>query len=376
MIEKTKGEAMSGHCDLSIFHPEDPWTIGVELEVRLVDAKTMKPANRSPYLFEHLPDELRPHVHQELLQSMIEIVTPVCRSADEAADFVMHALHELTRIGEGEGIRLAALATHPFERKEDNRRFQDPRYEAFARELQIVLKNFLISGLHIHVAMPNEESALRAYNASINYLPLFLALSANSPFTLGEDTGLQSYRSKIFERLPRAGIPEYFSSYREYCSLMDQLYTTGTIQSAKDVWWDVRIHQGFGTVELRVCDAFYDRERLRLIALFYQALLHHVTQYPVGRVYSQISKQNKWNAVRHGLKGSFIHGDRVIPMRKMAHNLVEEIERSGSFEALGSANDIEALHALIDKQTIARKLRSIYKETGDFKKVIEEELIG
>jgi len=366
---------MAGNCDLSIFHPEDPWTLGVELEVRLIDAETMKPANRSPYLFENLSDTLRPHVHKELLQSMIEIVTPVCRSADEAADFVMNALHELTRIGAPERIRLAALATHPFERKEDNIRFQDPRYDVFAEELQIVLRNFLISGLHIHVAMPNEESAIRAYNASITYLPIFLALSANSPFTLGEDTGLQSYRSKIFERLPRAGIPEYFGSYREYCSLMDQLYATGTIASAKDVWWDVRIHQGFGTVELRVCDAFYDRERLRLIALFYQVLLHHMTQQPVGRVYQQISKQNKWNAVRHGMKGSFIEGDSVVSIRQKAHELADRLERAGSFDALGASREVPALHDLIEKETIARKLRRIYEETEDFSKVIEEELI-
>ena len=367
---------MSRSCDLSIFHPEDPWTLGVELEVRLIDTETMKPANRSPYLFEHLPETLRPNVHQELLQSMVEIVTPVCRSADEAADFVMNTLHALTRIGEKEGIRLAALATHPFEHKEDNERFEDPRYAAFAEELQIVLKNFLISGLHIHVAMPNEEAALRAYNAGITYLPIFLALSANSPFHLGEDTGLQSYRSKIFERLPRAGIPEYFGSYREYCSLMEQLYTTGTIQSAKDVWWDVRIHQGFGTVELRVCDAFYDRERLRLIILFYQALMYRLTQYPVGRVYHQISKQNKWNAVRHGMKGKFIEGDRIVPIRDKAHELTEMLERTGSFEALGARpEDIRALHELIDKESIARKLRRIYEETGDFKAVIREELI-
>ncbi|WP_457605369.1 carboxylate-amine ligase [Nitratifractor sp.] len=368
---------MSQHCDRTIFHPDDPWTLGVELEVRLIDAETMKPANRSPYLFEHLPEELRPHVHQELLQSMVEIVTPVCRDHNEAADFVMESLHALTRIGEKEGIRLAALATHPFERKEDNRRFHDPRYEAFAEELQIVLKNFLISGLHIHVAMPDEETALRAYNASIRYLPIFLGLSANSPFTLGEDTGLQSYRSKIFERLPRAGVPEYFDRYADYCRLMEQLYATGTIQSAKDVWWDVRIHQGFGTVELRVCDAFYDRERLRLITLFYQALLHYQTQRPQPRVFFQISRQNKWNAVRHGMKGTFIEGDRVVGIRQKAHELVDEIEAAGSFEALGvPKKEIEALHELIERETIARKLRRIYEETGDFKKVIEEELIG
>ncbi len=366
---------METGCDPSIFHPDAPWTLGIELEVRLIDRETMKPANRSPYIFERLPDRLRPHVHKELLKSMVEIVTPVFDNAQKAADFVMETLHELRAIGQNEGIALAALATHPFECKEDNERFEDPRYDAFAEELQIVLRNFLISGLHIHVAMPTEEAAIRAYDATISHLPLFLALSANSPFHLGEDTGLQSYRSKIFERLPRAGIPEYFSTYPEYCGLMNQLYATGTIHSAKDVWWDVRIHQGFGTVELRVCDAFYDRERLALIALLYQAFLYHFTRYPIGRVYAQIAKQNKWNAVRHGLRGNFIEGDRVVPIRQKAHELVEILDRTGALDAVGGKGRAEALHRLIDRETIARKLRRIYETTGDFKAVIREELI-
>ncbi len=303
---------MAGACDSAIFHPDTPWSIGLELELRLIDAVTMRPANRSPYIFEHLPQTLRPHIHKELLKSMIEIVTPVCKTPAQAADFVTDALHKLSQIGKDANIYLAALATHPFEHKEDNERFEDSRYDAFAKELQIVLRNFLISGLHIHVAMPNELAAIRAYNASIIYLPIFLALSANSPFHLGEDTGLESYRIKIFERLPRAGIPEYFDSYVSYCRLMEQLYATGTIKSAKDVWWDVRIHQKFGTVELRVCDAFYDYRRLRLIVMFYQGLMRYLTQHPVERIYDQIAKQNKWNAARHGLDGAFIEGDRVV----------------------------------------------------------------
>jgi len=367
---------MAAPSSTDIFHPDRPWTLGVELEVRLIDTEDMKPANRSPYLFEHLPERLSQHVHKELLQSMVEIVTPVCSDAHDAAEFVMETLHELRRIGESEGVHLAALATHPFERKEDNRRFQDPRYDALAHELQIVLKNFLISGLHIHVAVPDEAAAIAAYNAAIVYGPIFLALSANSPFSLGEDTGLHSYRSKIFERLPRAGIPERFDDYATYCALMDQLYDSGTIQSPKDVWWDVRIHQKFGTVELRICDAFYDRRRLELIVLLYQALSRHVSRHPVTPPFYQISKQNKWNAVRHGLEGKFIEGTRTPTIRQKAHELVESLEKAGEFEALGTPREkVEDLHRLIDEETIAEKLRRIYKETGDFRPVIAAELI-
>ncbi len=366
---------MTASYDPTIFHPDNPFTIGIELEVRLIDAQTKKPANRSPYLFEHLPKKLRPNIHKELLQSMIEIVTPVCNSADEAADFIMNALHALRDIGASEGIELAALATHPFERKGDSKRFEDPRYDVLAQELQIVLRNFLISGLHIHIGLPNEVAAINGYNASIKYLPLFLALSANSPFAMGEDTGLQSYRNKIFQRLPRAGIPEYFETYSEYCKLIDRLMESGMIESIKDVWWDVRLHQTFGTIELRVCDAFYDRRRLRLIALLFQALMVYAADRPFEREFHQISRQNKWNAIRHGLKGDFIDGSEKITIRDKILELIYIFEKNGIFKTLGTADDIEALKKLVAEESIARKLRRIYKQTGDFTAVIDEEII-
>ncbi len=361
--------------DPAIFHPDAPSTVGVELEVRLVDRETMAPANRSPYLFEHLPETLAPHIHKELLQSMIEIVTPVCHSADEAVDFIMEALHTLRTLGEPEGIALAALAVHPFERKEDSRRFPDPRYDLLADELQIVLKNFLISGLHIHIALPDETAAIRGYNTSIRYLPLFLALSANSPFALGEDTGLQSYRSKIFERLPRAGIPEHFETYAEYCTLIDRLFESGTIESIKDVWWDVRIHQTFGTLELRVCDAFYDRERLRLIALLYQALIRYAADHPVEKMFQQITKQNKWNALRHGLDGQFIDHRHNGTIREALLRLIREMEKAGTFTLLNAEDDVARLIRLAHEETIAEKLRRLYRKSEDFATVIREEIV-
>ena len=360
--------------DNTIFHPNDAFSVGAELEVRLVEVGTMQPANISPYIFEELPDELKDNVHKELLQSMIEIVTPVCNSAKEAQSFIMDTLHKLKSITNQKGVELAALATHPFERKDDNKFFSDPRYDEFAKELGIVLKNFLISGLHIHIAMPDEKSAINAYNHSIHFLPLFVALSANSPFSVGEDTSLQSYRSKIFERLPRAGIPEYFDNYKDYCYLIDLLFKTKTIKTVKDVWWDVRIHQKFGTIELRVCDAFYDEERLELIILLYQAMLKYYSQFKAKRELYQVSKQNKWNAIRHDLKGNFIEGESVVTIREKLHSLVDTLDKEGVFKELNTQDRVEALHKLINKQTIARKLRKIYQDTGSFEEVIKEEI--
>jgi carboxylate-amine ligase len=360
--------------DNTIFHEHSAFTVGAELEVRLIDKSSMKPANISPFIFKHLPNDLKENVHKELLQSMIEIVTPVCSSAKEAQTFIMTTLHKVKEIANQKDVELAALATHPFEKKEDNSFFEDPRYDEFAKELGIVLKNFLISGLHIHIAMPNEVAAINAYNHSIHFLPLFIALSANSPFTLSEDTRLQSYRSKIFERLPRAGIPEYFETYKDYCKLTDLLFKTNTIKTVKDVWWDVRIHQKFGTIELRVCDAFYDEQRTELIILLYQAMLKYYSQFKAKRELYQISKQNKWNGVRHGLDGNFIEGDRVINIRDRLHTLVDTLDKEGIFKELKEQNRVEALHSLINKPSIARKLRAIYQESGSLKDVINEEI--
>jgi len=257
-----------------------------------------------------------------------------------------------------------------------NEIIHDPRYEAFAKELQIVLTNFLISGLHIHIGMPGGEEALRAYNATIKYMPIFLALSANSPFAQSEDTGLNSYRTEIFQQLPRAGIPQSFESYAEYCELIEQLKVTKTIKTIKDVWWDVRIHEVFGTVELRISDAFYDYERLRLTVLFYQALLIYAARHPVKKEFYQIAKQNKWNAVRHALDGNFIDGSRVSTIRETAKELVAKIAAEKIFAELHCGKDVEALMALLDQEPISQKLRAIYQKSGDFKEVIRSEIIS
>ena len=361
--------------DESIFNPHRAFSVGVELEIRLLDEQSLKPKNASPYIFEHLSDEIRPHVHKELLQSMVEIVTPVCDSAEEAVDFVARTLNTVVKIAEGDGMVLASLATHPFETKEDNKIFHDPRYEAFAKELQIVLTNFLISGLHIHIGMPGSKEAVRAYNATIKYMPIFLALSANSPFAQGEDTGLNSYRTEIFQQLPRAGIPQRFETYAEYCEMIEQLKATKTIETIRDVWWDVRIHQTFGTIELRISDAFYDYERLRLMVLFYQVLLIYTVRHPVEKEFYQIAKQNKWNAVRHALDGKFIDGNSVSTMREKGKELVAKIAAEKIFEELHCEKDIEALMTLLDQEPISEKLRAIYQKSGDFKEVIRSEII-
>jgi carboxylate-amine ligase len=351
-------------------------TVGMELEMRILDKKTLGVKNCSSIIFSSIKSELREHIHKELLQSMFEIVTPVCSSVDEAVNFIDMTMKEVASIGDRHGFYISALATHPFERKEDSEIVHDIRYEEFKDEFQILIKNFLISGLHIHVGVDSQNSAIRAYNSVVNYLPLFLALSANSPFFHSEDTGLRSYRTKIFDDLPRAGVPEYFNSYEEYTKLYNQLYSTSTIKKSKDIWWDVRISPKFGTLELRVCDAFYSKERLKFIGLFYQALVVYSNVKEFHREFHQINLQNKWSATRYGMDGYFIENGKRTTIRKKIDNLLNKMSQDGIFQKLGTQDEIDSLRYIVDRPSLSRRLKDIYRDTKDFKEVIKHQIVG
>jgi carboxylate-amine ligase len=351
-------------------------TIGIELEMRILDKDTLGVKNDALKIFDAISEDLKPYIHQELLQSMFEIVTPICKDASEAVAFIQNAIDEVSAIGQQNDFYIAALATHPFEEKEDNKLIEDPRYLSFKEEFQIIIRNFLISGLHIHVGIENEENAIKAYNTMINYTPLFLALSANSPFFHGENTGLKSYRTKVFDKLPRAGIPEYFDSYDEYKKLYKDLYNTGTIQKAKDVWWDVRISPGFGTLELRVCDAFYEKDRLTFITLLYQAIIEYSKLKEPKREFHQINLQNKWNATRHGLNGIFLEDGSKMTIREKIVSLCDEMEDNGIFEKLGTTEQMASVKYISELKSPSTKLRDIYNNTNDFKEVLQSQIVG
>ncbi len=357
------------------FTPSEKKSVGMELELRLLDPKTLGVKNCSATVFEHLDPKYAPFLHKELLQSMVEVVTPVCNSIDEAVSFIEELTQHISSIGKEHNFALAALATHPTEVDSDNKIINDPRYKAFEEEFQIIIRNFLISGLHIHAGVSSKEHAIAAFNATINYLPLFLALSSNSPFCHSEDTGLASYRTKIFTKLPRAGIPQYFDSYKDYQELYSQLYSAGAIASAKDIWWDVRISPKFGTVELRVCDSFFDSERLKFIGLLYQALVLYAKEEQPPRQYHQINMQNKWSATRYGMEGVFILHGKAMPIREKIAQLLERCSKAGIFKELGTEKEIEFYKYIIEKPSIAKVLREQYKASGSFRNAIESEII-
>ncbi len=353
------------------YHDSKPSTVGIELELRLLDPNTYAVKNCAQEVFDNIDSSIKNHVHKELLKSMIEIVTPVCQTIDEAVNFVNETANKISQIGKQYNFLCAALPMHPFEIKEDNEIFEDPRYESFKQEFQIIIRNFLISGLHLHVGVDDQQKAVNAYNMVIKYIPIFLALSANSPYHYSQDTGLSSYRTKVFDKLPRAGVPQYFDTYEDYSEVYQQLFQTNTIKKAKDVWWDVRISPEFGTIELRVCDAFYNPKRLKFIGLLYQALVHYGKNQTVKREYHQINLQNKWNATRYGMDADFLEEGKRYTIRNRIKNLIKILSNQSIFDELGTQQQINDLMFIIDESSMCQTIRSKYQKNNDFKEAIQ-----
>ncbi|WP_456402327.1 carboxylate-amine ligase [Persephonella sp.] len=355
------------------FNPSKPFTVGAELEIQIVDLKTYHLSESSDIIFKHASENLKKLLHPELLTSMIEIVTPVCETPEEAVHYLKKAVLEIDDIGKSFGFRSAALGTHVFAKKETTHITAKERYLRLLEEFQILLKQFLIYGLHIHVGFPDKETAIKAYNTTINNLPIFLAVSTSSPFFFGEFTGLNSYRTKIFEQLPRAGIPEYFDSYSEFEEMYNMLKNNGFIESIKDIWWDVRIHPDFGTIELRVCDANPDLDRIEFLITLFQGLCLYSSVSEEKRYFHQILKQNKWNATRYSTDGKFLDESGTSGIKSKIADIIDILKNKGVFKELKTEKRIDSLVKLINEETISQRMIKEFKSYGN---IVEIEKFG
>jgi len=321
-----------------------PFSVGIELEVQVVDSGTgkFKEAPRS------IVENLKTYgVQEEFLKSMLEIVSSPHSEPEGAVNEVWNTL-SLLKNSLGSDFKVLCAGTHPFEVPENARYSDNERYQNLLKEFQQVLRQFLIFGLHIHVGVENERQALRVYNALVNYSPLFLAISVSSPLFSGKDTGILSYRTKIFEQLPRAGVPQQFRSYEEFVELFETLRTSGFVKTYKDVWWDVRIRPDLGTVEVRICDANPELERILAISKLCVYLAEKFSEEDIPLVFIHIVQQNKWNTARYGLKGKFVDFDGTV------YSAGEKIR-----EILKESNLTEFLK-IVEKPTVAEKIQKLY----------------
>src|SRR6476620_1021608 len=312
---------------------EHPFTVGVEEEFQIVDPESWELRSHVQELLASSVPAFGDQVKREMHQSIVEVGTKICSNVGELAQEIIRNRRDLADAAERVGLRIAAAGTRPFSNWMDQVISPGERYENIVEELQQLARSLLIFGLHVHVAMPDRSSAIDIMNAARYFLPHLLALSTSSPFWMGRDTGLKSYRTTIFRRFPRTGVPDHFGSWSEYESYVNLLIDLHCIDDGKRIWWDIRPHPTFGTLEFRVCDVPTRVEETIAIAALVQAIvvkLHKLYTKILGlSLYRRaLIEENKWRAARWGLDGRLIDfGKKAeVPMRDLAIELLEFVD--------------------------------------------------
>jgi carboxylate-amine ligase len=309
-------------------------------------------------------------------QSVVEIGTGVCENVKQAKAEIGMIRQQMITLARQNGLRLSAGGTHPFALWRDQEIYPDDRYRVIVEDLKMVARANLIFGLHIHIGVEDRETAIQLMNGARYFLPHLLALSANSPFWLGMETGLRSYRCKVFDKFPRTNIPDLYSSWGEFENYVKLLIHTNCIDDAKKIWWDIRPHPYFPTLEFRVCDMPMRLEESIALAALCQAIiakLYHLHERNQSfRLYSRaLIMENKWRAARYGLDGKMIDFGKQteVPARQLIGEILEFVD--DVVDELGSREEIAYVLKIMEVGNGAERQLRVYHETGDFKKVVD-----
>jgi len=354
-----------------------PFTLGIEEEYQIIDPNTRELRSYVTQILEEgrliLQEQLKP----EMMQSVVEAGTHVCHTVDEARTEIMRLRGTIASLAHKQGLTIAAAGTHPFSSWVDQEVYPHERYYGVLNEMQDAARQLLIFGMHVHVGMPDLETGIQIQNVGRYFLPHLLALSTSSPFWMGRNTGFKSYRSIIFSNFPRTGIPGQFVSYAEFQSYVDLLIKTGCIDNGKKIWWDVRPHPIFNTIEVRICDiATKVNEAIALAALI-QAIfvkLYWLFEKNLSfRMYNRSwINENKWRAVRYGMDGEFIDfgKQQSIPARQLMPELIAFVDEV--VDDLGSRSAVEYAYKMIEEGTSADRQLATFARTGDLKDVVDQ----
>lgn len=353
------------------------FTIGIEEEYQTIDPETRDlRSHLSSEILEQGKLLLQERVKAEMHQSVVEVGTGICKDIEEARKDVTELRRGIIHLAKKNGLRLAAAGTHPFADWRNQEIYPDERYLTIVQDLKIVARANLIFGLHVHVGIEDPETAIQIMNAARYFVPHMLALSTNSPFWLGMDTGLKSYRCKVFDKFPRTNIPDYFPSYGEYESFVKLLVRTNCIDNAKKIWWDIRPHPHFPTLEFRCCDVpMRVDETIALAALIQATVAKLYKLYAANqgfRLYRRLLiMENKWRAVRYGVDGLLIDfGKGVeVPVRVLMEEYLEFID--DVVDELGSRKEIDYIRTILRNGSGADRQIRVFQETGDFKHVVD-----
>jgi carboxylate-amine ligase len=352
------------------------FTLGIEEEFQIVDPQTRELRSHVSEILAEGKTLFGEQVKPEIIQSMIEVGTGICGNITEARTDITNLRSNLSGIVRRQGLEIVAAGTHPFSRWQDQKIVDDSRYELIVEENQMVARSLLTFGLHVHVGIDNPERAIHIMNAVRYMLPHVLALSTSSPFWLGVHTGLMSYRSEVFTRMPRTGIPDHFESDTSFQRYVALLVETGCIDDGKKIYWDIRPHPYFPTLEFRICDIPTRVDDTIAIAALFQALVAKVNklldQNLTFRLHHRmLIEENKWRAVRYGLDGKMIDfgKGKEVPIRGLIRELLGFVD--DVVDELGSRKEIEHIHTILERGTSADEQLRVWREAGDLKAVVD-----
>lgn len=352
------------------FNPSAQPTVGVEIELALVDAQTLALCSKNAAILNRIPQKYADKIKPELMQCYVELNTDVCESLAEVEADLKAKLRVLSQAATAENTRLYWSGTHPFSTWREQKITPNERYMGLVNLLQDTARQLVTFGLHVHVGVNSGDKAIMICDRILRYLPVLLALSCNSPFWEGRVTGLHSWRSKIMEGLPTAGLPPLMRNWSEYVWLINHLIDTGYIESIREIWWDVRPHHAFGTVEVRICDMPGSLgDTLGLVALI-QCLVYALSDQIDQGIYQHdchpmLIRQNKWHASRYGIEAQLVdstsHNLKSVP--QIAEELVDGLLPTA--EHLNCVSFLKRVLDMVHRPTWAQRQMDLLIRTGD-----------
>jgi carboxylate-amine ligase len=352
-------------------------SIGIEEEYQTIDPETRD--LRSHIQMEILSKaklKIAEKVKAEMHQAVVEVGSKVCRDIKEAREDMRSLRREMISLASENGLLLGSASTHPFADWKVQEIYPDERYYRVVEDMQLVARANLVFGLHVHVGIEDRDTAIHIMNSMRYFLPHILALSTNSPFWMGMETGFKSYRSKVFERFPRTGIPDVFSNWADYETFVNLLVKTNCIDNGKKIWWDIRPHPFFETIEVRVCDIPMRLDETLAIAALIQATAAMLWKLHASnksyRIYGRaLISENKFRACRYGLDGKLIDFGKQeeVPIRKLMLEYLHLID--DVVDELGSRDEINYIHEMLNMGSGADRQLKVFREAGDLKKVVD-----
>jgi len=352
------------------------FTLGIEEEYQIIDPETRDLRSHLSKIVDGAKIILNEQVKSEMHQSVVEVGTNICENVDEAEKEIKFLRTKIVELADKQNLIVGGAGTHPFSKWQDQPITDDPRYHDIVNELQDAARSNLIFGMHCHVGIENREIGLQLMNQACYFLPHIFALSTNSPFWEGRQTGYKSFRTKVFDKFPRTGLPEYFDSVASYDNFLDTLVKTNCIDNPKKIWWDLRLHPFYDTIEFRICDMSLTVEETMCIVSVIQAVVAKIYRLNQNNMSFNIYrlaliKENKFRAARYGIEGHMIDFglQKEVETRVLLLELLEFVD--DVVDELGSREHINYVHQILKNGTGAAKQLAVFKKTNDLTKVVD-----